>query len=38
MLVWACMENGRKQNSQKSIIFEFGSNKAERKTKKQMAR
>ena len=26
-LVWACAENGRKQNSQKSIIQEFGNNK-----------
>jgi hypothetical protein len=33
-LVWACIENGRKQNSQKSIIYEFGNNKAERQTKK----
>jgi hypothetical protein len=23
MLVWACRENGRKQNSQKSIIYEL---------------
>ena len=37
-LVWACKENGRKQNSQKSIIYEFVNNKAERQTKKQMAR
>ena len=29
-LVWACTENGRKQNSQKSIIYEFGNNEAER--------
>jgi len=29
-LVWACTENGRKQNSQKSIIYEFGINKTER--------
>ena len=36
-LVWACTENGRKQNSQKSILYEFG-NKIERQTKKQMAR
>ena len=27
MVVWACTENGRKQNSQKSIIYEFGSNR-----------
>jgi len=27
MMVWACVENGRKQNSQKSIIYEFGNNK-----------
>jgi len=24
MLVWTCTENGRKQNSQKSIVYEFG--------------
>jgi len=30
LLVWACTENGRKQNSQKSIIYEFGNNKIER--------
>jgi hypothetical protein len=24
MLVWACTENGRKQNYQKSIIYKFG--------------
>ena len=29
---------GRKQNSQKSIIYESGTNKIERQTKKQMAR
>ena len=29
MLVWACTENGRKQNSQKGIIYEFGNNKIE---------
>jgi hypothetical protein len=23
-LVWACTENGRKQNSQKSIVYEYG--------------
>jgi hypothetical protein len=33
MLVLACTQNGRKKNSQKSIIYEFG-NKAERKTMK----
>jgi len=38
MLVWACTENGRKQNSQKGIICESGNNKIERQTKKQMAR
>ena len=26
-LVWACTENGRKQNSQKGIIYEFENNK-----------
>jgi len=31
---WACTENGRKQNSQKSTIYEFGNNKIERLTKK----
>ena len=30
MLVWACTEYGRKQNSKKSIIYEFGNKKAER--------
>jgi hypothetical protein len=30
MLVWGCTENGRKQNSQKSIIHEFGNNKTDR--------
>ena len=30
MLVWACTKNGRKQNSQRSITYEFGNNKAER--------
>jgi hypothetical protein len=30
LLVWACTENRRKQNYQKSIIYEFGNNKAER--------
>ena len=34
MLVWACTENGRKWNSQKGIIYEFGKNKTERQTKK----
>jgi hypothetical protein len=29
-LVWACTENGRKYNSQENIIYEFGSNRAER--------
>ena len=38
MLVWARRENGRKQDSQKGIIYEFGNNKTERQTKKQMAR
>ena len=28
-LVWACTESGRKQNSQKGIIYEFGNNKIE---------
>ena len=37
-LVWIYTENGRKQNSQKHIIYEFGNNKIERQTKKQMAR
>jgi hypothetical protein len=27
MLVWACRENGRKQNSQKGIIYKFGKKK-----------
>jgi hypothetical protein len=26
MLVWACTENGRKQNSVKSVIYECGNN------------
>ena len=30
MLVWACTVNGRKQNSQKIVMYEFGNNKAER--------
>jgi hypothetical protein len=29
-LVWACTESGRKQNLQKSIIYQFKKNKAER--------
>jgi hypothetical protein len=29
-LVWAFTENGRKQNSQKRIIYEFGNSKVER--------
>jgi hypothetical protein len=29
-LVWTCTEKGRKQNFQKSIIYEFGNNKSER--------
>ena len=29
MLVWACTENGKKQNSQKGITYEFRNNKAE---------
>ena len=33
-LVWACTENGRKQNSQKSTIYEFGNKTIERQTKK----
>ena len=28
-LVWTCTENVRKQNSRKSIIYEFGNNKIE---------
>jgi hypothetical protein len=28
-LILACTENGRKLNSQKSIIYEFGKNKIE---------
>jgi hypothetical protein len=38
MIVWACTENGRKLNSQNSIVYELGNNKIERKTKKKMAR
>jgi hypothetical protein len=34
LLVWACTENGRKQNFQKSIVHEFGNNKTKRWTKK----
>ena len=30
MLVWACMDNGRKQNSQKSTMYKFGNNESER--------
>jgi len=30
MLVWACTENGRKQNPQKGIMYEFWNNKIER--------
>jgi hypothetical protein len=33
-LVWACTENGRKQNFQTSIIYEFG-NKVKRYVKKR---
>ena len=29
-LVWACTENGRKYNSQKSNIYEFGNDKIEK--------
>jgi hypothetical protein len=29
-LVWTCTENGIKQNSQKSIVYEFGINKTKR--------
>ena len=28
-----CTENGRKQDSQKGIIYEFGNNQNERQTK-----
>ena len=38
MLVWACTENGRKQNSQQSSMYKFGNKESERQTKKQMAR
>jgi hypothetical protein len=34
MVVWAFTENGRKQNFQKSIVYEFGNNKTERQIKK----
>ena len=37
-LDWACTENGRKQNSQKCVKYEFGNKKAERQTEKQTAR
>jgi hypothetical protein len=37
-LVWACTENGRKYNSQKSIVYEFGNDEADRLTKKEMAK
>jgi len=30
MLVWARTENGRKQNSQECIMYEFGNNEAKR--------
>jgi hypothetical protein len=30
MLVWACTENGRKQNSQNSNVYEFGNKKTKR--------
>jgi transposase len=30
MLIWTCTGNGRKQNSQKIILYEFGINKTER--------
>ena len=33
-LIWACIEDGRKQNSHKSIIYEFGNSEDERLTKK----
>jgi hypothetical protein len=32
--VWTSTENGRNQNSQKSIVYEFGNKKTKRKTKK----
>jgi hypothetical protein len=31
---WTCTENGIKQNSQKSIVYEFGNNKTKKKNKK----
>jgi hypothetical protein len=34
VLVWGCTEDGRKQNSQKSITYEFSNNTTERQTKK----
>jgi hypothetical protein len=37
MLVWTCAENGRKQNSKKSIVYEFGIDNTKRLTKKSMA-
>ena len=37
-LVWACTENGRKQDSQEVITYEYGINKAKGQTEKQMAR
>jgi hypothetical protein len=30
LLVWTGTENGRQQNSKKSIMYEFGNNKIER--------
>ena len=30
VLVWTCTESGRKQNSEKGIIYGFGNNKIER--------
>jgi len=33
-LVWACTEDGRKENFQKGIVYEFGNNSIERETKK----
>ena len=37
-LVWASTEDGRKQNSYKSIIYKSGNNKTEKKTKKEMSK
>jgi hypothetical protein len=34
-LVWTCRVNGGKQNSQRSVVFEFGK-KTQRRTKKWM--